>query len=218
MTQFLHRLYCALNNILDWIEINADVLVALGAIGAAIFAGIAVFVSVAAFRQTKAFKQKEEESRAAYIAPTTDPGFLDWIPSIVGTECLRISLQNYGTNSATKMVARLWGTHLANIDGEYQIVDEISIESFARLNPLPNSSTWIISLDMNSFNSIGITDRDILVVSIHYLILIVEYTDMLLNKKYDDTFVWNVNYADGGKLVEVKHDELAPFERLLSRL
>lgn len=194
-------------NEIELARVIIEALIAFGAIGAAIFAGLT-------FKQAIKFKEEDQKSRQAFITPRPDPGFVCFPKEFEELECLRISLKNYGINTATRIEGDLFACMKAIDDGKEKMVDPIFIQSFHRYNSMPHTADWNISLEKNDFNTIGITDNEILIILVQYLIMTIKYHDNVLDEDFYDTFFW---YRSGsGKLVEVASEDVALLRAVLS--
>lgn len=173
----------------------------------AISAVIAVFVSILTLRQSKLFNKKDKLSKHAFIAPSSEAGFVDFGSGFENPQCLFFSLENYGTNPASRMKARILSYNQADIDGANKNPQPIlSIERYF-FNPLPKSSKWNIKISGQELDSEVLGDISLL--GSNYFIIKLSYFDDILEKEYNDDFYWSVN--DDNKLEEV---EPVSFEQL----
>jgi hypothetical protein len=85
-----------LSILLNFINLILNSLLALAAIGAAIFAGLT-------WRQAQKFNKDEKESRRAFIAPDDDPGFLRTFCNSDEDTRFSVILVNFGLNPISRV-------------------------------------------------------------------------------------------------------------------
>jgi hypothetical protein len=176
--------------LLNFFNLILNSLLALAAIGAAIFAGLTL-------RQAQKFNREERQARRAYLAPNDDPGFLRTFCD--SDEDIRFSVQliNYGVNPTSR------------VECKYDFFDDIQkfpkslwgFDTFAS-NPIPHGSQFKMELTKKYLLSVGI--EDISVARIKYIVLKLKYYDIFLSKELKDTFCWQVKED---KLNEVNFEE-----------
>ena len=154
------------------------------------------------YRQARTLKTEEKVSRRAYLAPSTDPGYLNASDKSEDESRLLISLQNYGLNPVMRGKARLMSYNEAEIGDELnEKPNPRFMVSFERHNALPGGSRWVMKLDEEKLVDVGISDMSILMSK--YLVLNVRYSDPILGREFSDSFFWYVD-ADKG-LVEINN-------------
>ena len=180
--------------------ITIDTIIAISAI-------IAVFVSILTFRQNRL-------SKHAFIAPSSEAGFVEFGSGFENPQCLSFSLENYGINPASKVKAEIFSYNRADVDGTNKTPQQLlSLERYF-FNPLPNGSKWNIKISGPELNTTQLGDISLL--GSNYFILKLSYSDEILGKMYDDVFYWSVN--DENKLVEVEpvsYEQLEKFKSLV---
>ena len=168
---------------------------------------VAVFVSILTFRQSIIFNREEKQSKHAFIAPSSEAGFVDFGSGFENPQCLSFSLENYGINPASNVQAEIFSYNRTDVDGTNKTPQQLlSLERYF-FNPLPNGSKWNIKISGQELNTTQLGDISLL--GSNYFILKLSYSDEILDKKYDDVFYWSVNGEK--KLVEV---EPVSFEQL----
>lgn len=154
----------------------------------------ALIVSVLAvrtFRQAKILKREERASRRAYLAPSTEPGYLNINERFENGSRLLICLENYGINPIRRANARLMSYNEAEIGDELNDKPNPRfIISFERHNAMPRGSRWVMKLDTEKLGNAGIGDMNLLMSK--YLVLNLQYFDPILGKEFSDSFFWSI--------------------------
>jgi len=184
-------------------EIIINAIVALGAIGAAIFAGLAV-------QQTKKFRQEENESKRAFLAVGKGGGKLI-VPEVISFNnpwILSIMLQNYGINPIKHATIKIFGIEFDRIDNKPQILYTFETNS---INPVPQNADLELT-----FNLFGVDQERSSRVLEGYTIMYISYHDVKLNRQYDDEYYWKLN--EKRFLSELKEEEYLKLKPLKEKL
>ena len=157
-----------------WPSIIVELIIAGGAVGTLIYA-------IKTFDSNKL-------ARRSILAPTPKSGYCK-IGNDKKTKSISFSLINYGINPAYKVRGKI---HCYNAKSVINNEESLQLPLWSmdcyQTNPLPYKGEWKIEyLCEHSF-------------SCDYLIFMVSYMDVILNKRFNDTFYWKV---ENERLTEV---------------
>lgn len=163
-------------------------ILALAAIGAAIFAGLT-------WRQAKKFKDNDNKSRRAYIAPLSNPGYIKTDAELGESNGIFINLQNYGINSAINIEGYLLAYNKADIDGTNINPPPIFPPyTFYATNPIPHNA------ELNFKHQRFSADFSFDILLTGFYVLLLKYTDFVMKCNYEDRFYWKL---EDNNLVEI---------------
>ncbi len=188
---------------IQFLDIIINIILALSAISASIFAALTL-------RQAFKFKQNELNFKRSFFAPSEDPGHLK-ITEIFNEEPrLLIKFKNYGTNPAEGITVVLLSYNRCDIDGTNQNPTPVFRLTFDAQNPIPSTSEFIIYINAQKLNSVGVSD--IRIIMSNYIGVKVIYFDRILSKTFDDQFYWHIE--DNGKLFEVTDEYIDNLKKI----
>ncbi len=179
-----------------------NIILAFCAISASIFAALTL-------KQAYVFKREEKESRAAFLAPSEEPGCLR-ITDLLDTEPrLVIKLKNYGLNPAEKINVILISFNLSDIDGTNKDAEPIFKLIFDGQNPIPQHQELIVHASTQKLNYKHVDDFKIL--ASNFISMKVTYSDRILSKTFEEKFYWKIE--EDGKLFEVTDEFIAALKK-----
>jgi hypothetical protein len=188
------------------IQLILNIILTLGAVGAAFFAGWTV-------RLTRQIMEEEKESRRGYLVPNDNPGHLRTVEVLDETPALRLNLKNHGVNPIENIEAQVFSFNSNDVEGETigQNPLIMRIDLYA-VNPIPHNGNWVIVISQQRFRELGVENFQILASS--YLTMRVKYHDRVLNRNLSDSFYWRV--VTGGDLFEVNINQKARIDELIN--
>lgn len=171
---------------------------------------IALILSIISIIQSSRYKKEEKHSKRAYIAPVSEPGYLNFGNLSKNQNPLYVSFMNYGHNPASNVRIELFGIGIENKSNE----PEDLIISFdiinTTFNPIPYNSNILIDYSISKLNEVQVTEAILLIT--HYIVALVNYSDGVLNKNYKDVFYWNI--SENGRLCELIEDDYNKLKEL----
>lgn len=181
----------------NWIASNYDIIInlilALSAITASIFAGITI-------RQAKEFRKRDEFNNRAIINQSPPVGFLLYSPDYKDDQvCLEINFENIGNHPAYEIKTSVLYISHEIIDGLTELPGTIPTSNFPSFNPIPPKGKYRIAMIKRKLCDIGLDEERI--KETKYIIVRVYYKDQILEQSYSSIFYWFIN--DDGKLIEI---------------
>ena len=179
---------------IEQVRLIVEILIAAGAIGAAVYAGKTYKHARRTFHQTRQFRKEEQESRRAMLTPGPDTGHLK-IGSTQSEHELEITLVNYGSNP-TGII------NCSVVIYDRNIRTRTYMGAVTSINPIAHGQPWHLILSNLEIAPHHIQQGPELVRSglVRFVILMIEYKDTILNKTFEGKFFW-MRDSDG-KLVE----------------
>ena len=163
----------------------------------------ATIISARTFRNSLKLSKEERESKRAFLAPASDPGYIDFSDKESNNfGSLIINLKNYGINPSSDIETEVSGYNRIDIEGTKENIRTVFSIKLNCYNPIPYSADYFIKLSEDRFQDSG---KDVIdMLASHYIIAKIKYYDNVLNKHFNDIFYWRVD--EENKLSEVTKD------------